>query len=110
MIFRVELRTDDPKLIEILPGVRNKAKFVKRALRHFISTKRGKETLMIMSRPGTGLGSGRIEPARTNVRKKDAAGAGDREKEKLKDRRMQDKFGSPPSEIPRDVYDFDQFL
>ena len=108
MIFRVELRTDDPKLIEILLGVRNKAKFVKRALRHFISTKRGKETLMIMSKPGTGLGS-RIKPARTNVRKKDATGTGE-EKGKLKERLKRDESCPPPSEHIKDVYDLDQFL
>ena len=49
MLFRVELRTDDPKLIEVLTEVRNKAKFVKKALKHYISTKRGKETIRIMS-------------------------------------------------------------
>lgn len=50
MIFKVELRTDDPKLIEVLSEVRNKAKFVKKALRHYISTKRGKETFRIMTK------------------------------------------------------------
>ena len=60
-----------------------------------------------MSRPGTGLGS-RIEPARTNVGKKDATETGE-EKGKLKEPRKQDKAIPPPSEI-RDGYDFDQFL
>ena len=96
MRFNVELRTDDPKLIEILLGVRNRAKFVKTALRHFISTKRGKKTLEAMFRTGSGPGSRRIEPARTNVGKKDAAGAGNQEKGKLKH--------------IRDGYDFDRFL
>ena len=43
MIFRVEFRTDDPDLIEILGGVRNKARFIKRALRHFISSRQGRK-------------------------------------------------------------------
>ena len=109
MRFNVELRTDDPKLIEILLGVRNRAKFVKGALRHFISTKRGKETLEVMSRTGTGLERSRIEPARTNVRKKDATGTGE-EKGKLKERLKRDESYPPPSGTLRDIYDFDQFL
>ena len=109
MRFNVELRTDDPKLIEILLGVSNRARFVKTALRHFISTKRGKKTLEAMFRTGTGFGNRRIEPSRTNVRKKKAAGTGNRESEKLKDRRKQDKAIPPPSEIG-DGYDFDKFL
>ena len=50
MRCRVEIRTDDPELIEILTGVKNRAKFVKKAIRHFISTKQGKEMFMIMSK------------------------------------------------------------
>ena len=110
MIFRLELHTDDPEIIDVLVDVKNRAKFVKKALRHFISTKGGKETLMVMSRAGAGVGSGRIEPARINVTKKNAAGAGNREKIKLKERRERDKSGPPPSEIPRDTYEFDKFL
>ncbi len=110
MIFRVELRTDDPKLIEILLGVRNRAKFVKGALRHFISTKRGKETLEVMSRTGTGFGTSQNEPARANVGKKGATGAGNRESEKAQERRKLDKSSLPPSEILKDIYDFDRFL
>jgi len=45
----VELRTDDPELIEILSEVRNKAKFVKKAIKHYISTRQGRETLRVMS-------------------------------------------------------------
>ena len=65
---------------------------------------------MVMSRVGADVGSGRIEPARTNVTKKNAAGAGNREKIKLKERRERDKSGLPPSGTIRDVYDFDKFL
>jgi len=50
MLFRVELRTDDPELIETLNGLRNKAKFVKRAIKHYISTRQGRETLRVMSK------------------------------------------------------------
>ena len=110
MRFNVELRTDDPKLIEILLGVSNRAKFVKTALRHFISTKRGREALEVMSRTGTSLERSRIGPSRTNVRKKGAAGAGNRESEKLKEPRKRDESCPPPSGTIRDVYDFDQFL
>ena len=37
MIFRLELHTDDPEIIDVLVDVKNRAKFVKKALRHFIS-------------------------------------------------------------------------
>ena len=49
MRFHVELRTDDPDLVKILSEVSNRAKFVKKALRHFVSTKQGKETFRLMS-------------------------------------------------------------
>lgn len=49
MLFKVELRTDDPELVKILCEVRKRAKFVKKALKHYISTKRGKETFRVMS-------------------------------------------------------------
>jgi hypothetical protein len=52
MRFHVELRTDDPDLEKILSKVGNKAKFVKKALKYYISTKRGKETFRIMSKCG----------------------------------------------------------
>ena len=113
MIFRLELHTDDPEIIDVLVDVKNRAKFVKKALRHFISTKRGKETLMVMSRARADVGSGRIEPARTNASEKSitariTTGTGDLKK--LKDRRKLDKSCPPPSGNIRDTYDFDRFL
>jgi len=50
MRFHVEIRTDDPELIKIISEVSNRAKFVKKAIRHFISTKQGKETFRLMSK------------------------------------------------------------
>jgi hypothetical protein len=50
MRFHVELRTDDPDLEKVLSEVGNKAKFVKKALKYYITTKRGKETFRIMSK------------------------------------------------------------
>jgi hypothetical protein len=62
MIFHVELRTDDQELIEVLGTVRNRAKFVKRALRHYISTRTGKEALKSLSKPGAkNLEGGKIQ-------------------------------------------------
>ena len=54
MLFHVELRTDDPELIRALQGVRNRARFVSMALKHFVSTTLGRETLSLMSiqKPG----------------------------------------------------------
>ena len=50
----MELRTDDPELIKALQGVKKRAGFVRMALKHFLSTKQGRETLAIMSRQGPG--------------------------------------------------------
>ena len=50
MRFHVELRTEDPELTEILREVRNKAKFVKKALKHYVCSKQGKETFRVMSK------------------------------------------------------------
>ncbi|MDA8172795.1 MAG: hypothetical protein M0Z48_13310 [Nitrospiraceae bacterium] len=89
MLFRIELRTDDPKLIEILLGVRNRAKFVKGALRHFISTKRGKETFRSMSK---------IEGKNP-------------EEGKVKERQKPKESGPLPSDNDKKVsYDLDRFL
>ena len=50
MRFHVELRTEDPELIEILREVRNRAKFVKKALKHYVCSKQGRETFRVMSK------------------------------------------------------------
>ena len=52
MLFHVELRTDDPEVIRALQGVKNRARFVSMALKHFLSTKQGRETLAVMLRQG----------------------------------------------------------
>jgi hypothetical protein len=52
MLFKVEIRTDDPELVKILCELRKRAKFVKKALKHYISTKQGKETFRVMSKRG----------------------------------------------------------
>ena len=90
MLFHVELRTDDPELIEVLGGVRNSARFVKKALRHFVSTKQGKEAFRVMSKQG----------------------ARNSEKRKGKERQKHEESGLLPSDNGRkkDGYDFDRFL
>jgi len=86
----VELRTDDPELIEILSEVRNKAKFVKMALKHYISTKHGKETFRVMSKRGMML---------SKIGGKDA-----------KSQKPENFFPPAPRSDKRSVYDFDRFL
>ena len=110
MRCRVEIRTDDPELIEVLDGVRNRARFMKKALKHFISSKQGKETFRAMSRTGISSGICRNSPARENVNKKDPAG--DRERGKAQERREAGESDIRSSdEAKREaVYDFDRFL
>ena len=49
--FRVDIRTKDPELAEALKAARNRARLVKLALKHFLSTERGKEAVFLMSKP-----------------------------------------------------------
>ena len=63
VFFHVEIRTDDPELIRALQGVKNKAGFVRMALKHFLSTKQGRETLAIMSRQGPGKKKASVKKA-----------------------------------------------
>ena len=85
----MELRTDDPELIEVLAGVRNRARFVKRALKYFVSTKQGKETLKAMSK----------------------VGSKNPEREKVKGPQKTRESGSLPSDnIEKGGYDLDRFL
>jgi hypothetical protein len=90
MIFRVEFRTDDPDLIETLGGVRNKARFIKRALRHYISSKRGKETFRVMSK--------------REIRDADIL------KNKPAAQRSENSVPSTPGKKEKSGYDLDKFL
>ena len=110
MRYRVEMRTDDPELIEVLDRVRNRARFVKKALTHFISSKQGKKTFRAMSRTGTSSGICRHSPARKNVNKKGPAV--DREREKAQERRRVEEsdIGFSDDAKRETVYDFDRFI
>jgi hypothetical protein len=90
MIFRVEFRTDDPELIETLRDVRNKARFIKRALRHYISSKRGKETFRVMSK--------------REIRDADSL------KNKPAAQRSENSVPSVTEKGEKKTYDFDKFL
>ena len=85
----MELRTDNPELIKVLSGVRNRARFVKRALKYFVSTKQGKEAFRSMSKMGS------ENP----------------EKGKVKEPQKTEESGSLPSNnIEKAGYDLDKFL
>ena len=53
VFFRVDIRTKDPELAGALKAARNRARLVKLALKHFLSTERGKEAVLLMSKPAS---------------------------------------------------------